>query len=819
MRTYPYRLLLLILLASLRHSGAANSKFFVSPNGQDSWSGSFADPAATGKDGPFASIQRALDAAKALRRSQGGTFQSPCIIYIRGGVYTLDTALVIGPELSGTTASPLVLSQYRDEVPVLNGGRILTGWKASSVNGFNVWETTVPEVKQGSWSFHQLWANGQRRHRARAPNRGSFQLADSSGSDRSHIAIHPEDLAPFPNLAKGEAVVFSSWVDAHMPIKGIQGSSLLFDVNLPSQPATVKGERYYVENSLSLLDEPGEWYLDETSGRLVYFPMPGETLSNTTLIAPRMNLMLRIAGDPSKNISVENIQCIGLTFSFNEWYFPKPAQPAPITARCLDDHIGQLCPDKNAFGQASVGVPALIQADGLLNGLFQANRFIHIGTYALQLYKGCRNDKVIGNRFEDMGAGAIKMGQQEPGGYFTSIPEAEHTSFNLIQDNLIKDGGQVFQSAVGIWIGQSHDDQVVHNEISDFFYSGMNVGWAWGYSATNTHDNLVAWNHIHHIGRKSSGEGPYLSDMGAIYTLGIQAGTTLDHNLLHDVAVARYGGWGIYFDQATSHVTARNNIVYNTYEGGFFQNWGQENLVENNVFAFDAKSSVRCFWHGPELRFTFRRNIAISQGTVPDPVTQAVNNVHPWSLELNSGGVLSDSNVYWQTTPGRMEFERIAQPYAVFTGLDKWNVASGMEAHSLNADPLFTDAANSDFSLSPGSPALGLGFRPFDLQGVGARAAPENPWDVSAVRRIPSSLSGFRRLRVQGEKVEVDLDPSISMLRMELCEASGRTRLLHPIRYGSNQWKADLPLGWDGIAAIRLWLDGRESAAVLLAPR
>jgi hypothetical protein len=38
---------------------------------------------------------------------------------------------------------------------------------------------------------------------------------------------------------------------------------------------------------------------------------------------------------------------------------------------------------------------------------------------------------------------------------------------------------------------------------------------------------------------------------------------------------------------------------------------------------------------------------------------------------------------------------------------------SGNEVHSLQADPLFLDVENGDFTLLPDSPAIGLGFRPF----------------------------------------------------------------------------------------------------------
>ena len=81
--------------------------------------------------------------------------------------------------------------------------------------------------------------------------------------------------------------------------------------------------------------------------------------------------------------------------------------------------------------------------------------------------------------------------------------------------------------------------------------------------------------------------------MAAIYTLGSQEGSRIRFNRFHDIAALKYGGWGIYFDEGTTHLVAENNLVYRTTHGGFHQHYGRENTVRNNIFAFgrDAKSS------------------------------------------------------------------------------------------------------------------------------------------------------------------------------------------------------------------------------------
>jgi len=138
----------------------------------------------------------------------------------------------------------------------------------------------------------------------------------------------------------------------------------------------------------------------------------------------------------------------------------------------------------------------------------------------------------------------------------------------------------VYPSAIGVWVGQSSRNTISHNHIHDLFYTAISVGWTWGYAPNQCAGTLIEFNHLHHIGKDM------LSDMGAIYTLGVQPGTVIRNNLIHDVQSFTYGGWGIYTDEGSSNLVIENNIVYRTKSAGFHQHYGRENLVRNNIFAF-----------------------------------------------------------------------------------------------------------------------------------------------------------------------------------------------------------------------------------------
>jgi hypothetical protein len=280
----------------------------------------------------------------------------------------------------------------------------------------------------------------------------------------------------------------------------------------------------------------------------------------------------------------------------------------------------------------------------------------------------------------------------------------EQTRATEITDCEIHDGGKLFASAVGIWIGQSPDNRITHNHIHDFFYTGISIGWTWGYGRTLSTNNLVAFNHVHHIGIKSDGDGPILSDMAGIYTLGMQPGTKILNNVWHDMAAIRYGGWGIYFDEGSSSILAASNLVYRTTHGGFHQHYGATNVLRNNIFAFGRDQQIQRTRPEPHASFSFETNIVyFDHGTLLGS---------DWSGDKYQ----MDSNVYFDarpnTPPDSMRFAGAT--------LEQWR-ERGHDLHSIIADPKLRAPDKDDFKLLPDSPALKLGFQPIDVRAVGIR--------------------------------------------------------------------------------------------------
>ena len=83
--------------------------FYVSPSRSDAWSGVLADPNEQRNDGPFAALQRARDAVRALKQDK----TTDIVVYVRGGTYQLAASVVFGLKDSGAGDSTITYAAYR----------------------------------------------------------------------------------------------------------------------------------------------------------------------------------------------------------------------------------------------------------------------------------------------------------------------------------------------------------------------------------------------------------------------------------------------------------------------------------------------------------------------------------------------------------------------------------------------------------------------------------------------------------------------------------------------------------------------------------
>jgi hypothetical protein len=658
------------LLVLLSATSAVAVEFYVATDGND------ANPGTRRR--PFATVARARGAVREAKDKARG----PSNVFLRGGTYFLQQPVQFGPEDSGTKDRPITYASYSGEKAVLSGGRVIAGWKQASEG---VWTAEIPAVKQGKWHFGQLFVGGQRRPRARLPRQGYYQVAAAGNPPTRAFKFHPGELNPkWHNLDDVEIVLLQFWTDARLRIESIDRAANTVRFTGDTWRPTSWSNGWYVENVFEGLTRPGDWYLDRQAGLLYYRPLPGEKVEQLEFVAPVTKQWIHLEGDYKTGKLVEYLTFRGLSFQYSDGDLEKSQ----------DYSYPQATIESPQYPQAQAVLPAGVFARGARHIRFEGNEIAQAGAWGIHLAQGgCKDNHIVGNTMRDLGAGAIRIGGPEP-----TSDRAEESGRTTITDNRIDGCAKVYLGAPAIIVLQSGGNRVAHNEITGGCQWAVSVGWTWNYLPPgDARDNIVEYNHCHHIGDS------VLGTHGVLYLLGIQPGTVVRHNLIHDITG---NGSGIVLDNSATGIVVEHNVVHHVaYDGLLFNFNDLGNIVQNNIVAMAGNSLVNRSGDEGKLDQTgvFYRNIFYRDGDkcrifVPDK----------WA----NYDIVLDYNLYFDAS--------VKPPKFLGLGFEQWK-QKGLDRNSIVANPLFADPQKGDFRLDPRSPAFRLGFRPIDLSRVGIR--------------------------------------------------------------------------------------------------
>lgn len=700
-------LLIFVFLCSALWS---KETIYLSPSGRDTNNGT--------KQSPLYS----LTAARDLIRNKTGN--DTIYVSINGGTYFMNEPLV----LTNEDSHPIVFEGEGNSKPQFIGGIKINGWK--KVEG-NIWKAHVPETTHYGFTFEQFYINDRRATRARTPNKGWYNVL--SGTETSYdkgvryakyatqqISVSPSEIKNLNNLTAKEqrdisVMFYHKWDITRKYIDYVIPDSGKIFINGEGMRAwnpIGKGDRFILENYKSALDSPGEWFLSR-EGDVYYMPLEGEDMTNAECFAPANSQFIILRGEMDKPLNSKVFK--NIAFKVSSYRMPQ---------------------NGNNPMQAAADVDAAIMADFASDITFYDCEVSHTGGYAVWLRRECHNNTVEHCNLYDLGAGGVKIGDQ------MNEDGRKVTSHNIVNNNIIQHAGYVFPTAVGVVVINASDNKIIHNEISDLRYSGISLGWVWGYTSsgqwTNIVDkgtldfkfghfvspavrNIVENNHIHHIGW---GE---LSDMGAIYTLGESPGTRVCNNVIHDVYSYDYGGWGLYTDEGSSEIVMENNLVYGCKSGSFHQHYGKENIIRNNIFAFGQYCGVQYTRVEPHKSFTFTNNIILMDCGV------AISG--PWK----EGNIDMNHNCYWDLRGKEIKFGNLS--------FSEWRKYK--DFNSVIADPLFVDPLKGDFRFKNLKTAKQIGFKPFEFTKAGVYGSQE--W-IDKAKLSPVLVNQFRDIIFQREK-------------------------------------------------------------------
>lgn len=646
----------------------------VAPHGDDSNPGT--------PELPLRTPEKAKEKAKSLKNVADDTVT----VWFREGTYALSQAL----KFTCDDLGDVVYRSYPGEEVIFSGAKEISGWSEATVNGVRAFVRDVP-IESDENYFNSLYKGEKRLSRSTYPKEGAFSVAKVDASDvvgelsifQWYGAFYADtnEIFDFANLGDVDIRLMHYWCDELMPIAGIDTSTGRIETAKPASLTIAEGDNFIFENVRETLSLPGEWYLDRSEQKLYYIPEEGDTVENTVLRAGVAEQLVVIDG-------ISGIKFQGISFRDTDWDHVSGSLGSGIvdTSHPLYKNIKYL----TNHPQAAYDIPAAISVSNAADIEFVDCEFKNISFSAVMFGSHVTNSSLQSCCFDEIGANAVYIK-----GDF-AIPAT--TNNITVTDCHIKKYGRISNNAVGVLLIHAADCEISHNEIHDGWYTGISVGWVWGYSDNPTNGIKISNNLIYNIGNG------WLSDMGGIYTLGIQPDTVISGNIIYNVGCYNgnggYGGWGIYLDEGSSGITVENNLAYDCSSQAFHQHYGQDNIIRNNILAFGGEGQLRISRKEDHNSLYLYNNILVGYGT-------------PMYCRTTEKDWFTDNgNIYWDyKTGGNVYSGKSTKPFereslVIMT-------AKGYYNNAIYADPLFRDAENRDFTLAENSPAIETGFVPW----------------------------------------------------------------------------------------------------------
>jgi hypothetical protein len=730
-------LLNLLFFSGMLRAQTTGDVFYVSPAGHNEWSGKLPSPNQNNTDGPFATLERARDAARALRNAGK---EVPVTVFLRGGTYQLRSSLTFDQRDSGTRGKLTVWRSYPNELVFITGGSTLPSsgpiTDSSVVRRLNpIVAGHVIQLSLGASGISdygiitprggpplELFFQGKRMTPARWPNEGWLRIADvpQTGPKRFHEGLEREkrfDGIPIgrhygritysgsrPSSWSTENEVYVhgywtfDWSDSYQRVQSID--TLKHELTLAEPHHSygyTKNQRFRFLNILEELDSPGEWYLDRRSG-MIYFWPPSPPHAGDIIVSVLEQPLITI--DSTSYLELRDL------------HFACSRGRGVVLNDCHATIIGG-CDFRNLGGDA------VVIAGGTENGV-----------------RGCD--------ISDVALGGIRLGGGDrqtltPGHNYANNNHIHHYSTWLRT-------GQYAAFIEGV--GQTLDHSLIHDAPFEAIYLRGN-------------DHLVEYNEVHHVCQETG-------DAGALHTGRdwTWRGNVIRYNYFHHLlGPGLHGVMGVYLDDFSSGFTVFGNLFYRAGRASFIGG-GRDNTFENNLYV-DCAPSVHVdarglSWAGyyfnggypvlfqlmdsvhfdrppystryPELLALYADSPAVPKH---NRIVRNVSYGGRWidlydfysynfaSAVTMTDNVIADSVICRRRAEGQKGWDPYyldidtREGFVALTG-DNQDIKKEFSGNLfLATNPGIRDPEHGDFSLAKGSAALTFGFKPLPLEKIG----------------------------------------------------------------------------------------------------
>ncbi len=663
------------------------TEIYVSPTGNDANEGTLAAPV------------KSFERAQTLLRAQiaRGLPTQGITVWLRGGTYSRAASLELNAFDSGSAASPVSWRAYQGEPVRITGSQFL------SPSAFQTTTSASP-----IWSRLDTAARGNvMQIDLRAAGITDFGTLQSRGFGRSYSAalelivngkVQPlgrwpdadQNVAPYNHgymsiASKTSDTSFTTatdrmgrwaaapdawvhgyfavyWADDHLPLTSVSASQGRITLGSAPSFGIAAGQSWYAYNLLEEITQPGEWYLDRSSGLLYIWPNAGfasAEIQVSVLDGPLFSL------NGASYITLQGLQL-------------ESTRAGLIAVQDGSHNTLQQLVLRNA-GTSAVAI------HGGTNHRLSQSYVLDSGEDGVILSGGTRTTLVAGSHvLEDS---EITNNARFARTYHPAV-QLEGVG-HTVRNNLIHDTSH---SAI-MFTGNDHLIEL--NEIRNVLSATADAGAIYTGRDWGARGNVIANNFIHNISSIFSSDAVY-----GIYLDDAVSGIEVRANVVYRVAGSAIVSSGGRDNLITNNVLARNGTAFNT-DARAYQWWKDQTTDWVNGALLDALKALNYQAEPWASRYPQAAEIPNSWAVITS------NDGNPW---LYPQGTEFALNVGYANTTWIHGLEHTVW-FKTFAN----NIS--------NQDPGFVDEVNLDLTLQSGSPAFALpGFQAIPFKSIGLRA-------------------------------------------------------------------------------------------------